>query len=111
MNKKFWLLAVAGILVLALAIPAFAAVTVQTPQGQDTQNQQWFNQMFDWHLKWLDDAQKNGQITPDQAKAWQEHFNYMRDFHNQYGMGMMGGYNGGYGGMMGSGYDDGAQAK
>lgn len=90
----------------------------QTPEAQQTpqspQNQQFFNQMFEWHQNWLDQAQKDGQVTPEQAGAWQEHFNYMRDFHNQNGMGsmmggmmgsgrgMMGNFNGGgFGGMMG----------
>ena len=117
MKKRFWLLAAVGILVLALAAPAaFGAVA---GNDQSNQNQQFFNQMFDWHQKWLDQAQKDGQVTPEQAKSWQEHFNYMRDFHQRNGFGpmgqmmggggmmgpgMMGGYgagNGGYGGMMG----------
>ncbi|MFZ5645523.1 MAG: hypothetical protein ACOY46_18320 [Bacillota bacterium] len=100
MKKRLWLLVAAGILVVALAAPAaFGAVA---GNGQGAQNQQFFNQIFDWHQQWLDQAQKDGQITPDQAKAWQEHFNYMRDFHNQNGFGMMGPMMGGYG-MMGPG--------
>lgn len=123
MKKRFWYLAAVGILVLGLAAPAaFGAVT-----GDNGQNQTFFNQMFDWHQKWLDQAQKDGQITPDQANVWQNHFNYMRDFHGKSGFGamgammgnysgngygrMMGGFNGGngYGGMMGGGFN--SQAK
>lgn len=122
MKKRFWLLALAGILLVALAAPAaFGAITGNDQKGQDPQAQQFFNQMFDWHQKWLDQAQQNGQVTPDQAKAWQDHFNYMRDFHSKNGFGpmgsmmggngfngMMGNFNGnnGYGGMMGGGFSN-----
>ncbi|HBX24223.1 MAG TPA: hypothetical protein DEF34_11425 [Desulfotomaculum sp.] len=109
-KNKIWLLAAAGLLVLALAAPtAFGAVA---GDGQNAQNQQFVDQMFGWHQSWLDQAEKDGSVTPEQAKAWQEHFNYMRDFHAQNGFGqmgsmmgggMMGNYDGvnGYGGMMG----------
>ncbi|MHB8156484.1 MAG: hypothetical protein ACYDEQ_03720 [Desulfocucumaceae bacterium] len=100
MKKRLGLLLAAGILVVALAAPAaFGAIA---GNGQGAQNQQFYNQMFDWHQKWLDQAQKDGQITPEQAKTWQEHFNYMRDFHNKNGFGPMGSMMGGNG-MMGSG--------
>jgi len=100
MKKSYWILAVAGILVLALAAPAaFGAIT---GSRQNDQNQQFANQMFDWHQQWLDQAQKDGQVTPEQAKSWQDHFNYMRDFHNQNGFGPMGSMMGG-GNMMGPG--------
>jgi len=95
-NNRIWLLAVVGILVLALAAPtAFATIT---GNNQNQQNQQFFDQMFEQHQVWLDQAQKDGSITPEQAKAWQNHFNYMRDFHakngfSMMGPGMMGGFN------------------
>ncbi|MCL5934983.1 MAG: hypothetical protein M1543_00550, partial [Firmicutes bacterium] len=95
MKKRLWLLVAAGILVVALAAPAaFGAIS---GNGQNDQNQQFFNQMFDGHQKWLDQAQKDGQITPEQAQTWQDHFNYMRDFHNKNGMGPMGSMMGGSG--------------
>lgn len=99
-KNRIWLLAAAGLLVLALAAPtAFGAVT---GDGQKAPNQQFIDQMFDWHQGWLDQAQKDGSVTPEQAQAWQEHFNYMRDFHTQNGFGPMGFMMGG-GGMMGPG--------
>jgi len=129
MKKRFWYLAAVGILIVALAAPAaFGAITGNDQNGQNPQNQQFFNQMFDYHQNWLDQAQKDGQVSPEQAKTWQEHFNYMRDFHNKNGFGpmgsmmgnfnggnggMMGNFNGGngYGGMMGGGYNGQAQTK
>jgi len=93
-------LAGVGLLVLALAAPtAFGAVTV-SGDSQKEQNQQFVDQMFEQHQGWLDQAQKDGSVTPEQAKAWQEHFNYMRDFHAQNGFGPMGSMMGS-GGMMG----------
>ena len=103
--KKLMILTVAALLMGTLLIPAAFA---ETPEYGD-----WFDQMFQWHNQWVDDAVENGQMTEEQAEAWQDHFNYMRDFHSQYPMGMMmGGYgmmgpgygeNAGYGGYMGSG--------
>lgn len=70
-----------------------------TPSTQTTEPGDFYNQMFDWHKSWVDNAEKNDQITPEQAQAWKEHFDYMKDFHSKNGMGMMGGF--GNGGMMG----------
>lgn len=83
----------AGIVTLALAalmVPAaFAAADDTTTPN--TQVQEFHQQMFDWHKTWLDDAVKNKRITEDQAQAWSRHFDQMKEFHSQYGMGMMGG--------------------
>ena len=109
MRKRLWTLVVGGILVVALAVPiAYGAVA---GNNQKTQNQQFSKQMFDSHQQWLDQAQKDGQITPDQVKAWQKHFSDMREFHDQYGYGPMesmmeGGMMGSGGGMMGSSDDE-----
>lgn len=90
----------AGIVALALAalmVPtAFAASddtkSNTTPTAPNTQYQEFYNQMFDWHKTWLGDAVKNNQMTESQAQAWSQHFDQMKEFHNQYGMGpgMMG---------------------
>ncbi len=105
--KKLLTLSVAVLLIGALVIPA--ALAAEKPEYGD-----WFDQMFQWHNQWIDDAVENNQMTGEQAKAWKDHFNYMREFHSQYPMGMMmGGYgmmgpgygeNAGHGGYMGSGY-------
>lgn len=112
MKRKF----AAGILILALGallVPAaFAAVDNNQNQANNaantntTVNQQFFNQMFDQQKAWLDQAVKDGSITEDQAKTWNQHFEQMQDFHSKNGMGammnMMG--NGGMMNMMGNGY-------
>lgn len=103
--KKRLATVLAGVLVVgALVIPkAFAQSDskqdpqVNSPSTQITQQGDFYNQMFDWHKTWADNAEKSGQITPEQAQAWKQHFDYMKDFHSKNGMGMMGG------GMMGGG--------
>ncbi len=95
-KKKVWLLVTAGILALALAAPtAYGAIT-GSQNTQNPQEQSFFSQMLGWHQQWLDQAQKNGLMTADQANAWQDHLNYMRS-----SMGYMMGGNGSYGGMGG----------
>lgn len=98
--KKALILAAGVLLIVALVAPS-AMAAIGSSNGYSNQ---FFDQMFDWHDQWLDNAVKNGQITEDQAKAWEDHFNYMRDFHNQYGFGMMGGMMGGFGGNGNYGY-------
>lgn len=103
----------AGIVTLALGallVPAaFAArndnQTSTAPAAPSTQNQQFFNQMFDWHKAWLENAVKNKQLTEEQAKAWAQHFDQMKEFHSKNGFGPMGGMMNmmGNGGMVGSG--------
>lgn len=111
MKKRLFVAVVIGALALAILIPtAFAAVDGNQGNGE------WFNGMFDAHKKWVGQSVKNGQITPEQGKAWEQHFDQMKEFHAQngyncpgFGGGMMGGMmNGsGNGGMMGGGYGPG----
>lgn len=92
----------AGIVTLALAalmVPAAFAAGDDTKEttAANTQYQEFYNQMFDWHKTWLDNAVKNNQVTEDQAQAWNQHFDQMKEFHSQYGMGMGSGMMGGRG--------------
>ncbi|MEG6521799.1 hypothetical protein [Desulfotomaculum sp. 1211_IL3151] len=75
----------------ALLVPA-AFAAVDNNQAAPTQNQQFFNQMYEQQKNWLDNAVKNNQLTEEQAKAWSQHFDQMKEFHSQNGMGpgMMG---------------------
>lgn len=100
--KRIVLLGLVSILVMALFAPVAMGAVKDNPTAQNAQNQAYFEQMMQQHQNWLDQAQKDGRITPEQAKAWQKHFNNMRDFYSQngyYPYGMMGG-----GMMMGNGY-------
>jgi hypothetical protein len=92
MKKKYWVLIGLAILVVAIAAPAaFGAIIGGEQKAPEQQSQQPSDQMFEWHQQWLDQAQKDGQLTPEQAKTWQEHFNEMREFHNKNGLGPMDG--------------------
>lgn len=101
MKKRYVVLALVGILALAVLAPAaFAAVS------GDQAAPDWFNRMFDFHKQWVDQAVQNGRITPEQGQVWNRHFDQMRSFHQQNGYGcpgLGGGMtgNGIYGGMMG----------
>lgn len=98
----------AGIATLALAALMVPAAFAATDKIQDnatnnvnSKNQQFYNQMFDQHKTWLDQAVKDGQVTEEQAKTWNQHFDQMKDFHSKNGMGPM--MNGGMMNMMGNG--------
>ena len=102
MPKVKLIFAIIMLVLAVLIVPsAFAAIDNQPsqPGGPTSTNSNNSNQMFDWQKSQLDQVVENGQITPEQSQAWQEHFNYMRNFNNQYGLGM-GGSCYGYG-MMG----------
>jgi len=67
----------AGILVLGvLLIPkAFAQSDSRqnspapSPSALMAQQGNLFDRMFDWHKAWVDEAEKNGQITPEQTQT------------------------------------------
>ncbi|MBM7853930.1 hypothetical protein JOC37_000295 [Desulfohalotomaculum tongense] len=101
MKKRFIILGMAALLLVGVVAPnAFAHGIAYTAGGPKAAENNWFDQMFEWHNSWVDKAVKDGQMDPKQAEEWKKHFNYMRDFHEQNGFGMMGGY--GYGGCWGA---------
>ncbi|RJQ30017.1 MAG: DUF2680 domain-containing protein [Peptococcaceae bacterium] len=101
--KRKVIIIVAALTLAAVLVPsAFAALNQnQQPAGDPS----FFNQMFEWKKARVEQAVKDGQLTPEQGQVWQEHFNYMQKFHQENGYicpggGMMGGP-GQRGGMMG----------
>lgn len=90
MKKKYLFLVSLVVLVVAIAAPAaFGAITGGEQKKPEQHSLQISDQMFEWHQQWLDQAKKDGQLTAEQAKTWQEHFNEMRDFHSKNGLGPM----------------------
>lgn len=80
----------------AATVTRQANVQVQKEERQGN----LYDHMFERQRGWLDEARKSGQVSPEEAKAWEEHFASMRDFHKKNGQGMMnGGMMGGYGQM------------
>lgn len=58
----------------------------------------WYQERVEWRKSQIDQAIKNKEITGEQAKAWSDHFDYMEEFHREYGPMPGGGCHGdGYG--------------
>lgn len=43
----------------------------------------WFKEMFQFRKEELKEAIEKGFITEEEAKAWENHFNYMEKFHEE----------------------------
>lgn len=41
------------------------------------------NSMMDYHKEDVDKALENGDISEEEAKEWNEHYEYMDEFHNE----------------------------
>ncbi|RKD30610.1 DUF2680 domain-containing protein [Thermohalobacter berrensis] len=81
--KKILGLSLVVVLVLTMGIVAFAADNDEVPN--------WFKEMIEWRKEQVKDALEEGYITEEQAKAWEEHFEYMEEFHSTNGFGFPGG--------------------
>lgn len=77
------------------------------PRGVNNEEmEQWHQERMEWRKKDLEEGVKRGYISEEEAKNWEEHYDYMDEFHreNGYGgchgprgMGMMrGGHHRGY---------------
>ncbi len=77
MNKKWIAVIVMVALAALLAVPALAATT------QD--NSAWLDNMFSAKKTYVDQAVKDGKITPAQGETWKNHFDEMYKFHQENG--------------------------
>ncbi|WZL72275.1 DUF2680 domain-containing protein [Clostridiaceae bacterium 35-E11] len=84
MKKILTIVTIVSLLTLAFGSFVFAADTEEAPQ--------WFKDMISWKKGQINEAVKDGQITDEQAKVWNDHFDYMEKWHNENGF-----YNGGSG--------------
>jgi len=87
MKRKLAVVLVAVFILMITVTVAYAA----------TDNQDFFNRMFNAHKQWVNQAVENEQLTPEQGQAWNNHFDQMQKFHETNGFGcpgpgMMGGY-------------------
>lgn len=92
--RKLVLLSIVAALVLSLGIVAFADSTNNTPQ--------WYNDMIEWRKAEMQEAVRNGEVTEEYAKYWNEEMDRMKEYNNKYdysygygqgpGHGMMGRY-------------------
>ncbi|MFZ5633994.1 MAG: DUF2680 domain-containing protein [Bacillota bacterium] len=77
MKKKWIAVIVLAALAALIAVPAFAATT---PDAKA-----WFENMFSAKKAYVDQAVKDGRITPEQGEAWKKHFDEVYKFHEQNG--------------------------
>lgn len=82
-------------LVLVLGLSAtFAYAQTPTSNINIEEWQEWFKERMDSKREQIKDAVDDGIITEEEANTWEEHFNYMEEFHKENGF-MPGGCNGG----------------
>lgn len=102
-----------GALVLTLGIGSLVAYadTTKTPNiipGNSNINfsiedrEEWFKERTEYKREQIKKALESGSITEEEAKAWEEHFKYMEEFHIENGF-MPGGC-GGFGMGRGMGF-------
>ncbi|MGC7845615.1 DUF2680 domain-containing protein [Desulforudis sp. 1088] len=107
MQKKLVLLLVLLTFAVVAAVPAFAA----TDPAADAKA--WFDQKFAAKKAWVDQAVKDGRLTPEQGQALKNHFDQMYQWHKDNGftcpiggpgMGIGKGRGGGSGNGFGGGF-------
>jgi len=52
---------------------------------------EWFNEMIEWRKAQVSESLEAGDLTQDQADAWIQHFDDMKEFHEEVGFEGMGG--------------------
>lgn len=77
MNKKWIAIIVLVALAAILAVPALAAT--------NEDNKAWLENMFAAKRAYVDQAVKDGKITPAQGEVWKKHFDEMYQFHQENG--------------------------
>lgn len=90
MKKKVFV----GVLILAIGIGSLISygesyktpniipvkgITRFTTEDRET----WFKERFQFRREELKDALEKGFITEEEAKLWEDHFNYMEKFHEE----------------------------
>ncbi len=88
MKRKVFLLAL--ILIIGLgAIASFGAGIKETNIIPDKYSrgykdrESWIKEMFNLRRERLKEALERGLITEEEARKWEEHFNYMEKFHEE----------------------------
>jgi len=89
--------AVAILLIVLGVLMAGAAVFADANDAPE-----WFEEMIQWRKGQIQESYEAGTITAEQAEAWNAHFEYMEEFHNEVGFpgpGGCGGRGRGFGGQ------------
>lgn len=84
--RKGFLLVLLIVFIAAIIIPtAFAA------EDATSQAKVWFEKRMAEKELWVEQAVKDGKITPEQGKAWTQHLQEMKEYHKQNGYSCPGG--------------------
>lgn len=83
--KRNILAVLLGLIILVVAIPAFAATVTDKNDGLLNQRMERLEQRMEWQKENLDKLIQDGTITEDQGKIWKEHYANMYQFHQQNG--------------------------
>ncbi len=59
--------------------------TQQTPKVNIGNRETWFKERMKWKKTQINEALKEGLITKEEAKTWNDHFAYMEKFHKENG--------------------------
>ncbi|AUS97396.1 hypothetical protein CDQ84_15785 [Clostridium thermosuccinogenes] len=83
-----------GILTVVLVVAALSTSAVFAKDNGDQREKSAINSMFDAMRNWSQQAQERGEITEEEAKEWEKHFEDMKKFHESNGFGgHCGGFN------------------
>ncbi|CCQ92723.1 conserved exported hypothetical protein [[Clostridium] ultunense Esp] len=109
MKKKLIILSLVLIVGLTASI-AYAQVPKILPRTNVDYEQwdDWYKERMEWRKSQLNQAVEDKEITEEDAKTWNDHFDYMEEFHREYGPMPGGGcFRGGYGWNNGNGFRNG----
>jgi hypothetical protein len=59
--------------------------TTQSPRASFDERENWFKERIQWKKNQINESLKEGLITKEEAKTWDDHFKYMEKFHNENG--------------------------
>lgn len=80
MKRKFAALMTVFVLVLVMSVPTVFAAEENSLKSVD-----YFESMFDFMRNWIKDAQEKDQISKEETKEWEKHFNYIEKLHEKNG--------------------------
>lgn len=86
MKKILLILSLVLVLGLTASI-AYAQVLKIIPRTNADYQQwdDWYKERNEWRKSQLNQAVEDKEITEEDAKTWNDHFDYMEEFHREYG--------------------------
>ncbi|MCF6463590.1 hypothetical protein [Clostridium sp. Cult1] len=86
MKKILLILSLVLVLGLTASI-AYAQVPKIIPRTNTDYQQwdDWYKERNEWRKSQLNQAVEDKEITEEDAKTWNDHFDYMEEFHREYG--------------------------